>query len=106
MSKDTPYTDAQISAQLDGLPGWSYKDNAIRRVYETDGWPVTLMLVNALAVRAIGARDLADQLLGKRPGDRGVDLDADLVGLEAGDRLVGSDRRGDAAAGRLHYAEA
>jgi 4a-hydroxytetrahydrobiopterin dehydratase len=48
MSKDTPFTDAQIATQLDGLPGWSYENHAIRRVYETDGWPVTLMLVNAL----------------------------------------------------------
>lgn len=55
MSKDTPYTDAQIATQLDGLPGWSHKDNAIRRVYETDGWPVTLMLVNALGFIAEAA---------------------------------------------------
>lgn len=55
MSKDALYSDAQITAQLDGLPGWSYRDNAIRRVYETDGWPVTLMLVNALGFIAEAA---------------------------------------------------
>jgi pterin-4a-carbinolamine dehydratase len=55
MSKDTPYTDAQIATQLDGLPGWSYENHAIRRVYETDGWPVTLMLVNALGFIAEAA---------------------------------------------------
>jgi 4a-hydroxytetrahydrobiopterin dehydratase len=55
MSKDTPYSDAQIAAELDGLPGWSYKDKAIRRVYETDGWPVTLLLVNALGFMAEAA---------------------------------------------------
>src|SRR5688500_17447517 len=55
MSKDAPYTDTQIAAQLDHLPGWSYEDNTIRRVYETDGWPVTLMLVNALGFIAEAA---------------------------------------------------
>ena len=30
-------------------------DKAIRRIYETDGWPVTLMLVNALGFAAEAA---------------------------------------------------
>ena len=33
-----------------------------------------------------------DQLLGEHAGDRRRHLDRDLVGLEAGDRLVGGDR--------------
>ena len=55
MSKDTPYTEAQIAEQLDAAPGWAYKDQTIRRTYETDGWPITLMLVNALGFVAEAA---------------------------------------------------
>jgi 4a-hydroxytetrahydrobiopterin dehydratase len=54
-SKDTPYTDTQIVERLGKLQGWSRSDNAIRRTYETDGWPVTLMLVNALGFIAEAA---------------------------------------------------
>ena len=54
-SKDTPYTEAQITEQLGTLQGWSRSDNAIRRTYETDGWPTTLMLVNALGFIAEAA---------------------------------------------------
>jgi pterin-4a-carbinolamine dehydratase len=54
-SKDTPYTEAQIVERLGTLQGWSQSDNAIRRTYETDGWPITLMLVNALGFIAEAA---------------------------------------------------
>lgn len=53
--KESPYTDAQIAEQLRTLPGWQYEEGALRRVYETDGWPVTLMLVNALGFIAEAA---------------------------------------------------
>ena len=53
--KDVPMTDAEITAALGALPGWRYQDQAIRRVYETAGWPVTLMLVNALGFLAEAA---------------------------------------------------
>jgi pterin-4a-carbinolamine dehydratase len=54
-SKDTPYTDAQITERLGSLQGWSHGDKAIHRTYETDGWPITLMLVNALGFIAEAA---------------------------------------------------
>jgi pterin-4a-carbinolamine dehydratase len=54
-SKDIPYTDAQITERLGTLQGWSHGDKAIRRTYETDGWPITLMLVNALGFIAEAA---------------------------------------------------
>jgi 4a-hydroxytetrahydrobiopterin dehydratase len=54
-TQEKPYTDAQITQQLGALQGWSYKDQAIRRVYQTDGWPITLMLVNALGFIAEAA---------------------------------------------------
>ena len=54
-SKETPYTDTQIVERLGPLEGWSQSDKAIRRTYETDGWPITLMLVNALGFIAEAA---------------------------------------------------
>jgi pterin-4a-carbinolamine dehydratase len=54
-STDSPYSGADIAAHVGKLPGWRYEDNAIHRVYETDGWPITLMLVNALGFAAEAA---------------------------------------------------
>ncbi|MBI4886813.1 MAG: 4a-hydroxytetrahydrobiopterin dehydratase [Acidobacteria bacterium] len=54
-TKETPYTDAQMTDALRTLQGWRYADGAIRRVYETGGWPITLMLVNAIGFRAEAA---------------------------------------------------
>lgn len=52
---DAPLSEAEIAARLDALPGWRFENTAIRRVYETGGWPVTLMLVNALGFAAEAA---------------------------------------------------
>src|SRR5580698_4471461 len=38
-----------------GLTGWYYEDGWIRRKYTTDGWPTTLMLVNAIGFLAEAA---------------------------------------------------
>jgi pterin-4a-carbinolamine dehydratase len=65
-SKDTPYTDAQITERLGTLQGWSRSDNALRRPYETDGWPITLMLVNALGFIAEAADHHPDLVVGYR----------------------------------------
>jgi pterin-4a-carbinolamine dehydratase len=65
-SKDTPYTDAQIAERLGPLEGWSQSDKAIRRTYETDGWPITLMLVNALGFIAEAADHHPDLVVGYR----------------------------------------
>ena len=53
--KEPTYDTAQIAARLAALPGWYYRDGAIRRVYKTDVWPTTLMLVNALGYSAEAA---------------------------------------------------
>ncbi len=45
---ETTYDEAQIAERLRELPGWYYEDGWIRRQYKTDGWPTTLMLVNAI----------------------------------------------------------
>src|SRR6266536_3279078 len=46
--KEQTYDEAQIAERLKALPGWYYEDKWIRRVYKTDGWPTTLMLLNAI----------------------------------------------------------
>jgi len=50
--KDPIYTEEQIAEQLRAIPGWYYEDKWIRRQYKTDGWPTTLMLVNAIGYLA------------------------------------------------------
>jgi 4a-hydroxytetrahydrobiopterin dehydratase len=56
MSKNEPtYDEAQISALLEELSGWYYENGWIRRVFKTDGWPTTLMLVNAIGYCAEAA---------------------------------------------------
>src|SRR2546421_2764485 len=53
--KDPTYDEAQIAQKLKDLPGWWYEDGWIRRTYKTDGWPTTLMLVNAVGYLAEAA---------------------------------------------------
>jgi len=43
------YSETEILAQLRELPGWVYRDGAIRRAFATDGWPYTMLVVNAIA---------------------------------------------------------
>ena len=42
------------------LPGWWYEGRWIRRKYNTDGWPTTLMLVNAIGYLCEAAWHHAD----------------------------------------------
>ena len=53
--KEKTYDEAQIAERLRDLPGWFYEDKWIRRNYKTDGWPTTLMLVNAIGYLAESA---------------------------------------------------
>jgi len=55
MAKETALTDAQIAEKLKTLPAWRHEGGAIRRRYRTDGWPTTLMLVNAIGFYAEAA---------------------------------------------------
>lgn len=56
MSKKEPtYDESEIAERLQALPGWYYEDRWIRRQYKTDGWPTTLMLVNAIGYLAEAA---------------------------------------------------
>ena len=55
MPKESALTESQINERLGKLPGWTYQSGAIRRTYQTDGWPTTLMLVNAIGFYAEAA---------------------------------------------------
>src|SRR3954447_15233979 len=54
-TKEKTYSDAEIAKHLEALSGWYYEDGWIRRIYKTDGWPTTLMLVNAIGFCAEAA---------------------------------------------------
>jgi 4a-hydroxytetrahydrobiopterin dehydratase len=53
--KEKTYNETEIAQRLSELPGWFFEDGWIRRVYKTDGWPTTLMLVNAIGYLAEAA---------------------------------------------------
>ena len=53
--KEPTYDEAQIAERLQALPGWYHEGGWLRRVYKTDGWPTTLMLVNAIGFAAEAA---------------------------------------------------
>ncbi len=54
-TKEKTYADAEITKRLEALPGWFLEGGWIRRVYITDGWPTTLMLVNTIGYLAEAA---------------------------------------------------
>jgi 4a-hydroxytetrahydrobiopterin dehydratase len=54
MSK-TPLADADIASRLRDLPGWRVENGALTRDLKTDGWPTTLMVVNAIGFLAEAA---------------------------------------------------
>lgn len=55
MAKTAALTPAEIADRLKALPGWRLEGGAIVRDYQTDGWPTTLMLVNAIGFFAEAA---------------------------------------------------
>lgn len=42
------YDADSIADKLAALPGWAFGENLIYREFVTDGWPTTLMVVNAI----------------------------------------------------------
>lgn len=62
MSDKKTYNDAEVTAQLavNGLTDWYLEDGWIRRKYNTDGWPQTLMAVNAIGYLCEAAWHHAD----------------------------------------------
>jgi 4a-hydroxytetrahydrobiopterin dehydratase len=61
-TKERTYADAEIPAKLqeNGLSDWYLEDGWLRRKYNTAGWPVTLMLVNAIGYICEAADHHAD----------------------------------------------
>ncbi|MDB5308883.1 MAG: pterin-4a-carbinolamine dehydratase [Gemmataceae bacterium] len=57
MSKAMVYSDDEVGAKIaeHGLKDWYLEDGWLRRKYTTDGWPTTLMLVNAIGFVAEAA---------------------------------------------------
>lgn len=50
------YSEAEAEAKLAAeLPGWYVENGWIRRYFKTDGWPTTMLLVNAVAFLAEAA---------------------------------------------------
>jgi len=60
--KPKAYSPDEIEAKLKehGLDDWYYEDGWIRRKFNTDGWPTTLMLVNAVGYLCEAAWHHAD----------------------------------------------
>ena len=56
------YSDAEIEAKIKelGLRDWYLEDGWLRRKYNTDGWPTTLMLTNAIGYLCEAAYHHAD----------------------------------------------
>jgi len=60
--KEKVYTDAEINAKIQelGLTGWYLEEGWLRRKYNTDGWPQTLMATNAIGYLCEAAYHHAD----------------------------------------------
>ena len=56
------YTPEQVQARIQelGLSEWYLEDGWLRRKYNTDGWPTTLMLTNAIGYLCEAACHHAD----------------------------------------------
>jgi 4a-hydroxytetrahydrobiopterin dehydratase len=56
------YTEPEIKAKIkeSGLEEWYLEDGWLRRKYNTEGWPVTLMLTNAIGYLCEAAWHHAD----------------------------------------------
>jgi 4a-hydroxytetrahydrobiopterin dehydratase len=61
-AKERVYTDAEIATKIQelGLAGWYVEEGWLRRKYNTDGWPQTLMAVNAVGYVCEAAYHHAD----------------------------------------------
>jgi 4a-hydroxytetrahydrobiopterin dehydratase len=61
-TKERVYTEAEIGTKIQelGLTGWYLEEGWLRRKYNTDGWPQTLMAVNAIGYLCEAAYHHAD----------------------------------------------
>ena len=61
---ETRYDDAQAAERLRDLPAWRAEGGWLRREYRTEGWPTTMLLVNAIAFAAEAANHHPDLEVG------------------------------------------
>src|SRR5262249_41175720 len=61
-SKPKVYAPGEVEQKIKelGLDGWYYAEEWLRRKYNTDGWPTTLMAVNAIGFLCEAAWHHAD----------------------------------------------
>jgi 4a-hydroxytetrahydrobiopterin dehydratase len=61
-SDEKVYSDDEVTARIAELKldGWYLENGWLRRKYNTDGWPTTLMLVNAIGYLCEAAYHHAD----------------------------------------------
>ena len=61
-SQSKVYSEAEVPARIQELhlDGWYLEDGWLRRKFNTDGWPTTLMLVNAVGFLCEAAWHHAD----------------------------------------------
>jgi 4a-hydroxytetrahydrobiopterin dehydratase len=77
--KEQPYSEEEVRVRLEReLPGWHLEGGWLRRRYETDGWPTTLMLVNQIGYLAEAAYHHPDLSVGW--GGVGVTLQTHSAG--------------------------
>lgn len=59
------YSDGEATAHIAevGLDGWYLEDGWLRKKFNTDGWPTTLMLVNAVGYLCEAADHHADLIV-------------------------------------------
>jgi 4a-hydroxytetrahydrobiopterin dehydratase len=70
-AKPTTYEPDEVEAKLKeaGLDDWYLEGDWIRRKYNTDGWPTTLMVVNAMRNHAAGGITDKDFAVARRIED-------------------------------------
>ncbi len=62
MGKEKTYAEGEVLAMIQqwNLTGWYLEDGWLKRKYNTDGWPQTLMAVNAIGYLCEAANHHAD----------------------------------------------
>jgi 4a-hydroxytetrahydrobiopterin dehydratase len=61
-ARETPLSEEEVTTKIQehGLTDWYVEDGWLRRKFNTDGWPTTLMLVNAVGFLCEAAWHHAD----------------------------------------------
>jgi pterin-4a-carbinolamine dehydratase len=58
--KEQALPQVEIQKRLGSLRGWEYKDGALQRTYQTDGWRGSMLVANAIAFLCEAADHHAD----------------------------------------------